>query len=98
MSPSHELVTPSTVDMSRERRAEYVQQSREELAHLYRQGYHAAGWALEAIDTLASDLAHARHAVSFFSQGIPVPVDQEAVSALQMANPVKPKKRPLKVS
>jgi hypothetical protein len=82
--------------MSPERRAAYVQQSREELAHLSRQGYHAAGWALEAIDTLACDLAHARRTGLFFSQGIPVPADQEPVSALQMANPVKPKKRPLR--
>ena len=93
MSPSHELVTPSTVDMSPERRAEYVQQSREELQHLSRQGYHACGWALEAIDTLTSDLHRCRSSILFQLQNVPVPKDGPH-SPLQIANPVKPKKRP----
>ena len=92
------FVTPSTVEMSAARRAEFVAEKRQELLRLSQNGHQCAGWALEAIDTLAGDLQHARRAVGFFSQGIPVPADQVPVSALQMANPVKPKRRPLKVS
>jgi hypothetical protein len=87
------LITPSTADMSPERREEYVVQSREELVLLGRQGYHAADWALEAIDALTGNLYRAHRTIEDFATRIaPTPPPPNPLSVV---NPVKPRRRPV---
>ena len=93
MKPRIPIATAITADMAPERRDEYIAQSREELARLGRQGHHAAAWALEAIDSLVSNLHRAHLTIEGFATRIPpVPI---APNPLSVVNPVKPRKRPV---
>ena len=95
MKPRIPLITPLTAEMSPERCEEYVTQSREELAWLGRQGYHAADWALEAIGALSGNLHRAHLTIEQFASRIaPGPISSNRGPTERWSRTMRPTRIP----